>query len=186
MTSALTGVANDRIHVHTLGPHPLIAIDPGFRGGWRAIAKRAFDLVVGSLLLLLASPVVAAACLAVLIESGRPLFFSQDRLGHRGRRFKVHKIRTMVVGAETMRSDLEDRNESDGPLFKMSDDPRVTRVGRVLRKFSIDEIPQLWNVIKGEMSLVGPGLRWPMRLMTGATNCGTACGCDRGSQGCGR
>ena len=156
MTSALTGVANDRIHVHTLGPHPLIAIDPGFRGGWRAIAKRAFDLVVGSLLLLLASPVVAAACLAVLIESGRPLFFSQDRLGHRGRRFKVHKIRTMVVGAETMRSDLEDRNESDGPLFKMSDDPRVTRVGRVLRKFSIDEIPQLWNVIKGEMSLVGP------------------------------
>lgn len=156
MTSALTGVANDRIHVHAVGRYPLIRIDPGYRGGWRATAKRAFDIVVATFGLVVLSPLLLGAMLAVRLESEGPVFFSQDRLGHRGVRFRVHKIRTMVVGAHRMKADLVKHNESDGPLFKMEQDPRVTRVGRVLRKFSIDEIPQLWNVIKGEMSLVGP------------------------------
>lgn len=156
MTSALTGVANDRIHVHAVGPYPLIRIDPGYRGGWRAMAKRAFDIAGAASMLLVLSPVLLGAMLAVRLESKAPIFFSQNRLGHRGVRFRVHKIRTMVVGADRMKADLAKRNESDGPLFKMEQDPRVTKVGRMLRRFSIDEIPQLWNVIKGEMSLVGP------------------------------
>ena len=156
MTSALTGVANDRIHVHAVGPYPLIRIDPGYRGGWRAMAKRAFDIAVSVPSLIVLSPLLAGAMLAVRLESKGPVFFSQDRLGHRGVRFRVHKIRTMVVNADGMKADLAKRNESDGPLFKMEQDPRVTKVGRVLRKYSIDEIPQLWNVIRGEMSLVGP------------------------------
>lgn len=156
MTSALTGVANDRIHVHAVGAFPLIRIDPGYRGGWRAMAKRAFDIVGSVALLVVLSPLLLGALLAVRIESKGPVFFSQDRLGRRGVRFKVHKVRTMVVGADGMKAGLARRNESDGPLFKMEQDPRVTKVGRILRKFSIDEIPQLWNVMKGEMSLVGP------------------------------
>lgn len=156
MTSALTGVANNRIHVRAVGPHPMIMVDPGFRGGWRATAKRAFDIVVSGVALLLTWPILAVAAIAVKLETPGPVFFSQDRLGHRGRPFKVHKIRTMVDGAESMRDELEESNDCDGPLFKMSDDPRVTRVGRLLRRTSLDELPQLWNVIKGEMSLVGP------------------------------
>ncbi|MCO5318171.1 MAG: exopolysaccharide biosynthesis polyprenyl glycosylphosphotransferase [Microthrixaceae bacterium] len=156
MTSAFTGVANDRIHVHTLGPYPLMAIDRGYRGGWRATAKRAFDLVVSVSLLVLLAPLLAVSVIAVKLDTEGPVFYSQARLGRRARPFQLHKIRTMVVGADSMKDDLRESNESDGPLFKMSEDPRVTRVGRVLRKFSIDEIPQLWNVIKGEMSLVGP------------------------------
>lgn len=156
MTSALTGVANDRIHVHAVGPYPLISIDPGYRGGWRAIAKRAFDVVLSVVFLTILAPLLAVSLLAVRLDTGGPVFFHQDRLGRRGERFRVHKIRTMVVGADRMKADLETRNEGDGPLFKMERDPRVTTVGRVLRRFSIDEVPQLWNVIKGEMSLVGP------------------------------
>lgn len=156
MTSALTGVANDRIHVHAVGRYPLIGIDPGYRGGWRAAAKRAFDVAVAASTLVIASPLLVGAMLAVRLESKGPVLYSQERLGRRGVRFRVHKIRTMVVNADRMKADLAKRNESDGPLFKMEHDPRVTRVGRVLRKYSIDEIPQLWNVIRGEMSLVGP------------------------------
>lgn len=156
MTSALTGVANDRIHVHAVGPFPLIRIDPGYRGGWRAMAKRVFDVVVATVMLVLISPLLGAALLAVRLESAGPVFYSQDRLGRRGVGFRVHKVRTMVVGADQMKAELAAQNDSDGPLFKMEQDPRVTKVGRVLRKFSIDEIPQLWNVVQGDMSLVGP------------------------------
>lgn len=156
MTSALTGVANDRIHVHAVGPYPLIGIDPGFRGGWRAIAKRIFDVVVSTTTLILLSPLLVVSLVAVRLDTKGPVFFHQNRLGRRGIHFRVHKIRTMVVGAESMKAELESHNEGDGPLFKIDGDPRVTRVGRVLRKLSIDELPQLWNVLKGEMSLVGP------------------------------
>ncbi len=156
MTSALTGVANDRIHVHAVGPYPLIGIEPGHRGGWRATAKRAFDIVVAAVGLVITSPILLASVIAVKVETPGPAFFSQDRLGRRGKRFKVHKIRTMVDGADHMKAELASRNETDGPMFKMRDDPRVTKVGGVLRTLSIDEIPQLWNVIRGEMSLVGP------------------------------
>lgn len=156
LSSALTDVATSRIAVHPLGRHPMIALEPGFRGGWRATAKRVFDIVVSSILLVLLSPVFLAIAIAIKVDTRGPVFFAQQRAGVRGRPFKVYKFRSMVPDAEAKVEELQQHNESDGPLFKMKDDPRVTRVGKLIRKTSIDELPQLLNVIKGDMSLVGP------------------------------
>jgi len=122
----------------------------------RGAVKRTMD-VVGSILLLVAlSPLLAAAMLTVLATDGRPVLFHQTRIGRDGRPFTLHKVRTMVHDAEAQLESLQHRNESDGHFFKLSHDPRVTRLGRTLRRSSIDEIPQLWSVLKGDMSLVGP------------------------------
>lgn len=118
--------------------------------------KRAMDIVGGVVGLLLASPVLLGAALAIRHEGPGPVFFRQERVGLRGRRFRILKLRTMVPGAEELRGDLAARNEIRGHAFKVTDDPRVTRVGRRLRRVSIDELPQFWNVVRGEMSLVGP------------------------------
>jgi lipopolysaccharide/colanic/teichoic acid biosynthesis glycosyltransferase len=118
--------------------------------------KRAIDVVGASLGLLLALPIFLLAAAAIRLESRGPALFRQTRIGQGGRPFKMWKLRSMVAGAEELRSALISANEMDGPVFKIRSDPRVTRVGRVLRRFSIDELPQLWNVIRGEMSLVGP------------------------------
>jgi lipopolysaccharide/colanic/teichoic acid biosynthesis glycosyltransferase len=99
---------------------------------------------------------IAVAAVAIRIESAGPTFFRQRRVGEGGMPFDMIKLRTMCDGADAMRDELFDLNESDGPLFKIKSDPRVTRVGRVLRKYSIDELPQFWNVMRGEMSVVGP------------------------------
>jgi exopolysaccharide biosynthesis polyprenyl glycosylphosphotransferase len=119
-------------------------------------SKRLIDLGGALVLLLLATPILLAACAMIWLEDGRPVFFAQERGGVHGRKFQVWKLRTMAVGAEGLRNDLLHRNERNGPFFKIQDDPRITRVGRWLRKTSIDELPQLFNVLKGEMSLVGP------------------------------
>jgi len=119
-------------------------------------AKRVIDLVGSGLILLATAPVVAAAAVAIRLDSRGPVFFRQDRCGRDGRRFSMWKLRTMVVDAEKRRSELLDRNFMDGPVFKVAGDPRVTRVGRFLRRYSVDELPQLWNVLRGDMSLVGP------------------------------
>ena len=105
---------------------------------------------------MLLSPVLAVAAFAVKVDSRGKTIFRQTRVGRDSRPFAVLKLRTMVMGAEAMRAGLLAENEADGPLFKMEQDPRVTRVGRFLRRTSIDEIPQLWNVLRGSMSLVGP------------------------------
>lgn len=118
--------------------------------------KRGIDVVVASLLLVLAAPVLAVAALLIKATSPGPVLFRQVRCGLYGRRFQMIKLRTMHEDAEQRRAELEHLNEADGPVFKIAEDPRVTRVGRVLRRFSIDELPQLWNVIRGDMSLVGP------------------------------
>ncbi len=117
--------------------------------------KRAIDLIGAGIGLLLLSPVLAAIALAVKLDSRGPVFFRQPRMG-RNREFHMLKFRSMVVGADAMKHDLLHLNEADGPMFKIERDPRVTRVGRFLRKTSLDELPQLWNVLRGEMSLVGP------------------------------
>jgi len=118
--------------------------------------KRALD-IAGSLgLLILTLPLIIAAGIAIKLTSDGPVFFTQDRYGLHRRRFRIFKMRTMVVNAEVLQAQLEHKNEFDGPAFKIKEDPRVTRVGAFLRKTSIDELPQLWNVLMGDMSLVGP------------------------------
>jgi exopolysaccharide biosynthesis polyprenyl glycosylphosphotransferase len=122
----------------------------------RRLAKRALDVAVASAVLLLAAPLMALVALAVRLDSPGPVFYAQERIGLHRHRFRLWKLRTMVQDADLRQADLEARNEADGPLFKIRDDPRVTRVGRWLRRSSLDELPQLWNVLRGEMSLVGP------------------------------
>jgi len=156
LSSSLTDIAAERLTVRPLGRCPVVYIEPVHRSGWRAAAKRAFDLSVAAGALLILSPVLAIVAVAIKANSRGPVLFRQERLGRNGRLFAVLKFRTMGVSAEDLIVDLRALNQADGPLFKIHDDPRVTPVGRVLRRFSIDELPQLWNVLKGEMSLVGP------------------------------
>ena len=128
------------------------------------LAKRVFDLVVASLAFVVVLPLLLVVVLAILLESpGNPIF-KQERLGLDGKRFRMLKLRTMVPDAERRRAEIEHLNESVLPLFKCHNDPRVTRVGRILRATSLDEIPQLINVIRGDMSLVGPRPRLPLEF----------------------
>jgi lipopolysaccharide/colanic/teichoic acid biosynthesis glycosyltransferase len=122
---------------------------------WRAL-KRAIDVVLGSLLLIVSAPIVALAALAIICVAGGTPFFAQERVGMHGRRFKMFKLRTMVNGAHAMRQSVMHLNEVDGPVFKIRNDPRLHPLGRFLRRTSIDELPNLVNVVRGEMSLVGP------------------------------
>lgn len=145
-----------RFSTQDAGGRTLVFVDRVIRGGWRARAKRAFDITVALTGLLCSLPVLVVAAIAIKLDSNGPLLFSQPRVGQDGRTFRIHKLRTMSTDAEARKAGLIDQNEADGPLFKMANDPRVTRPGRFLRKFSIDEIPQFLNVLKGEMSIVGP------------------------------
>lgn len=121
------------------------------------MAKRGFDIIVSALLLVLLFPLFAVTALAIYLESPGPVFFTQIRVGKNGRHFKFYKFRSMVVDAEKLKDKILAENESkDGVIFKMKKDPRITHVGSFIRKFSIDELPQLINVLKGDMSLVGP------------------------------
>ncbi len=119
--------------------------------------KRGFDIVGASIAIILFSPIFIVTIAAIYLESGRPIFFRQERSSVKGgKKFFFMKFRSMVDNAEQMKEELLSQNESDGALFKMKNDPRITRVGRIIRKLSIDELPQLFNVLKGDMSLVGP------------------------------
>ena len=119
--------------------------------------KRAFDIVASGAALLAASPVFALTALAIKIEDGGPVFFKQMRIGYRGKQFPMWKFRSMVVNAEALKAKLQEQNEMQGGvIFKMKNDPRITKVGQFIRKYSIDEVPQFWNVFVGDMSVVGP------------------------------
>jgi len=118
--------------------------------------KRLLDVVVSATALALLAPVLAVIALVVKISSRGPALFAQDRVGKGGRIFRFYKFRSMVVDAEERKAELEHLNEMSGPVFKIARDPRITRVGAFLRKTSLDELPQFWNVLKGDMSLVGP------------------------------
>lgn len=124
--------------------------------GWGLTVKRAFDVVIAGALLAMLSPLMLGVAVAVAATSPGPILFSQERYGLRKRRFRMLKFRTMARDAERLQDELEDKNEAAGPVFKIAHDPRVTRLGRFLRRTSLDELPQLWNVVKGDMSLVGP------------------------------
>lgn len=123
---------------------------------WWHPAKRGIDMLLGSLLLILAAPIVALAALAIMCVTGGTPFFAQERVGMHARRFKMFKLRTMVCGAHAMRQSVMHLNEVDGPVFKIRNDPRLHPLGRFLRRTSIDELPNLVNVVRGDMSLVGP------------------------------
>jgi exopolysaccharide biosynthesis polyprenyl glycosylphosphotransferase len=138
----------DGMAVATFSPHS--------SDGWPMICKRVLDIAVSAILLLLLAPVFLVVALLIKLEMNGPIFFVQDRVGLNKRRFRMYKFRTMVGDAEKKQTDLESLNEADGPVFKIKNDPRITRVGKFLRKASIDELPQFLNVLKGDMSLVGP------------------------------
>ena len=135
---------------------PTLMLHTAPTAGLSLSIKHAFDRVAAALGLLLISPVLLVAAIAIKLEDGGPIFFTQERVGFNKRLFRMIKLRSMVVNAEALMKELEQKNERDGAAFKLADDPRVSRVGRILRKYSIDELPQLINVLLGEMSLVGP------------------------------
>ena len=120
------------------------------------ICKRIMDVVCSAAVLAVLSPIFLAVAVAIKLEDKGPVIFTQNRTGKDGKVFRMYKFRSMYVDAEKRRSELLARNEADGPLFKIADDPRVTKVGRFIRRTSIDELPQLVNILKGEMSIVGP------------------------------
>ncbi|MGR0220631.1 sugar transferase [Agromyces sp. ZXT2-6] len=153
---ALTDVAGPRIHARPVAGLPLIQVDYPVFTGQKYAAKRAFDLVIGAALLVVLSPLFLFITLAIRRDSPGPAIFSQERVGLNGERFHMLKFRSMVVDAESQLPTLLDRTDGNGVLFKMRTDPRVTRVGAFLRRYSLDELPQLVNVLRGEMSLVGP------------------------------
>jgi len=156
LAARLTDVAGPRIHFRPVEELPLIHVEiPQFEGGHH-IMKRALDVGLTSLGLLLISPLLAFIALAVKLDSPGPVLFRQERVGRNGERFTMFKFRSMITDAEAALPALMAQSEGNGVLFKMRNDPRVTRVGRVLRKFSLDEFPQLWNILTGDMSLVGP------------------------------
>jgi exopolysaccharide biosynthesis polyprenyl glycosylphosphotransferase len=135
---------------------PILTIRSGPEDDWRLAAKRLIDALGSLILLLMLAPLFALTALVIKLDSPGPIFFAQERVGLNKRRFRMLKFRTMVNGAEKQQAALEKLNEAEGPVFKIKDDPRVTPVGKFLRRFSIDELPQLINVLKGDMSLVGP------------------------------
>ncbi|MBQ1075714.1 sugar transferase [Micromonospora sp. C31] len=152
----LTDIAGPRVHIRPIEGLPLLHVEEPTLSGPALLAKNLMDRVAAGLGLLMLSPVFLAIAIAIRLSDPGPVFFRQPRVGHEGRTFRVWKFRTMYVDAEDRLASLVDRNETDGMLFKMKQDPRVFPVGRFLRASSLDELPQLINVLKGEMSLVGP------------------------------
>jgi exopolysaccharide biosynthesis polyprenyl glycosylphosphotransferase len=156
MAPALTDVAGPRIHTRPVAGLPLIHVEaPEFRG-LRKVVKEFVDRAFAFVGLTLAAPLLVGIAIAIKLDSPGPVIFRQVRVGQGGTEFGVFKFRTMVVNADALLGDLAGRNETDGLMFKMRHDPRVTRVGRLLRRWSLDELPQLGNVLLGHMSLVGP------------------------------
>jgi exopolysaccharide biosynthesis polyprenyl glycosylphosphotransferase len=161
LASRLTDVAGPRIHFRPVEGLPLIHVEiPQFEGG-KHILKRMLDIAVSGIALLVLMPVMIVAGIAVRLDSPGRALFMQERVGRNGTTFRMFKFRSMVQDAEARLATLTTANEGAGVLFKLKADPRVTRVGRILRKYSIDELPQLWNIFVGDMSLVGP--RPPLR-----------------------
>lgn len=156
LASSLTNVAGPRIHWRPVEGLPLMHVDVPRYSGAKHACKRLLDIVVAGTALVLLSPVLLALALIVKHDSPGPVLFRQERVGKAGQPFRMLKFRSMVVNAEAALDGLGAHNQGAGVLFKMHNDPRVTRCGRWMRRFSLDELPQFWNVLTGEMSLVGP------------------------------
>ena len=156
VAASLTNVAGPRIHFRPVEGLPLMHVElPQFEGG-KHLLKRFVDVALSGLALLALTPVFAIVAISIRRDSSGPVLFRQERVGRNGQTFRMLKFRSMVQTAETDLAALKEMNEGSGVLFKMKNDPRVTGVGQVLRRFSLDELPQFWNVFMGHMSLVGP------------------------------
>jgi exopolysaccharide biosynthesis polyprenyl glycosylphosphotransferase len=156
LATSLANVAGPRIHFRPVDGLPLLHVEiPHFEGG-KHVLKRGLDIAVSSIALLMLCPLFLVLALIIKADSDGRAFFSQERVGRGGRTFHILKFRSMVATAPEQLSALIPKNEGNGVLFKMKNDPRVTRIGRLLRKYSLDEFPQFWNVLVGDMSLVGP------------------------------
>ncbi|MBW7881583.1 MAG: sugar transferase [Caldilineaceae bacterium] len=149
-------LTKNQMLVEELNGIPLLATRSISIQGWNLILKRTFDLVVGGLMTLVALPIGAVIALAIRLDTPGPVLYSQVRVGRNGKEFRCLKFRSMVSNADALREQVAAMNESTGPLFKIRNDPRLTRVGRFIRRYSLDELPQLINVLRGEMSLIGP------------------------------
>lgn len=156
LSSGLHRIDGRRLRVTRVGHEPFLYLEAPSSSPWQFRTKRILDVVAASTILVVSAPLMAAAAVAVSLADGGPVLFRQTRVGRDGRTFTLFKLRTMCIDAERKRDELEAANERSGPLFKIDADPRVTRVGRILRATSIDELPQLFNVIRGSMSMVGP------------------------------
>ena len=153
---AMTDVAGPRIHARPVAGLPLIQVDYPEFSGRKYAAKRAFDLIISFVALVALSPLFLVIAMLVRRDSPGPALYTQERVGLNGKRFHMLKFRSMVVGADAQLPTLLDRSDGNGVLFKLKSDPRVTRIGAALRRYSLDELPQLVNVLLGDMSLVGP------------------------------
>ena len=156
MAPGIIGVAGPRLSLRPAQGLSMLHVERPFTSGFVYRAKTVVDRLSGAVLLFLASPVLLLVALAIRLDTPGPALFTQERIGDGGLPFTMYKFRTMVVDAEARLAQLRSRSDGNGTLFKMREDPRITRVGRFLRKHSLDELPQLINVIKGDMSLVGP------------------------------
>jgi exopolysaccharide biosynthesis polyprenyl glycosylphosphotransferase len=156
VASALLDVAGPRTTIRPVAGLPLLHLDHPEFTGIRWLIKSAFDRAVGLILLLACIPIFVLAAVSIKLDDGGPVIFRQKRVGKDGQPFMIYKFRTMVIDAETRRTQLAALNECNGVLFKMQGDPRITTVGSWLRRWSLDELPQLVNVVRGDMSLVGP------------------------------
>src|SRR5262245_1507507 len=145
-----------RTRLVALGPLALRDVEPVAQEEWRLLVKRLMDLAIASLVLVLLLPLIGLIAVAIKLDSPGPIFFAQERVGFHKRRFRMLKFRTMVAGSDRLQAQIEHLNEAKGPIFKIANDPRITRVGRLLRRSSLDELPQILHVLTGEMSLVGP------------------------------
>jgi len=152
----IANLAYARLVVDEVAGQPVLSVVSGPRDSLQLGLKRAMDVTGATAGLLALSPFLLAVAIAIKLDSRGPVVFVQERIGLNRRRFKTYKFRTMLEGADKVQGRLEHLNEARGPVFKIKEDPRITRVGRWLRQKSVDEIPQLWNVLKGDMSLVGP------------------------------
>jgi exopolysaccharide biosynthesis polyprenyl glycosylphosphotransferase len=157
-------LALSRVDIEDLGGIPIIGVKEVSITGWNLAFKRASDIVVSLAVLILLSPLLLLISVAIKLDSPGPILFKQVRVGKGGRKFVCYKFRSMRQGAEKERPQLADRDEVAGPTFKIRHDPRCTRVGRFLRRTSMDEFAQLYNVLRGEMSLVGPRPAIPFEL----------------------
>ncbi len=156
MSTGINGIDHRRMQSHALAYEPMVYVERAQLEGWQVIVKRAIDIVVSATVLILVAPIMAITALLVKLHDRGPVLFRQERVGRDGNHFTMIKFRSMCMDAETRLVDLSDDNMREGPLFKLEVDPRVTPIGRIIRATSVDELPQLINVLRGHMSLVGP------------------------------